>query len=126
MDASTTVYVHAGRYLAHDLASAMPLVCVGRYIAIAGELGWERIARALQHVESGGPYPICDALTIFVRESGVLTTRFDVVMTTRGAETTIVISGLPRWTLVPVCVEEGDDVLTVARKLFAVGLPDAQ
>jgi len=126
MTTETTVCVHAGVYLAHDLSSALPLVCIGRYAAMPGELLWERIAQALQRIESSGPYPRSDALTIFARDDGLLTARFDVVITARGAEATIVTNAVPGWKFAPIVVDNGDDVLAIARKMFAVGLRDAK
>lgn len=120
---STTVSVHAGAYLAHDLLSAMPLVCTGKCAGIRGEYLWERIARALQHVQPEGPYPCADAITIFVRSGALLAMRCDVELTELGIVATIVGGGLPKWRHAPIPVDTGDDVLTIARKVFAAGLP---
>lgn len=48
----TAVLVHAGGYLAHDLAMSMPLVCTGTYEGILGDLLWEWTAKALQHAQA--------------------------------------------------------------------------
>jgi hypothetical protein len=58
---------------------------------------------------------------IFARDGSVLAARFDIEVTKRDAEATIVVKGLPRWKHAPISVEKGDDVLAVARKLFAAG-----
>lgn len=119
----TTVSVHAGAYLAHDLASAMPLVCTSVRQSVPGETLWERTALALQRVQPAGPYPKCDALTVFVRDNGFLVARFDVNVTWRGAVATLVVSDIPRIKHAPIPVMDGDDVVAVARKIFAAGLP---
>lgn len=121
----TTVSVHAGTYLAHDLASSMPLVCTGTHVGIPGETMWERVALSLQHVSPDGPYPTCDALTIFIDadESEELSFRCDVVVVSGTARATIVRKDLPRWRHAPIPVDEGADVLSVARTVFAAGLP---
>ncbi|MFL9955478.1 hypothetical protein PQR65_19025 [Paraburkholderia nemoris] len=119
----TPVSVHAGAYLAHDLLSAMPLVCTGTRMGVLGETLWERTARALQHVQPDGPYPRSDVLTVFVLDDGRLTTRFDVNVTRRGAIAWIVVGNIPRIVHAPIPVEYGDDVVTVARKVFSAGLP---
>lgn len=119
---TTTVVVHAGAYLAHDLASAMPLVCTGEYVGIPGEYHWERIARALQHVQPDGPYPRSDAATVFVYSGKKLAMRCDVELTERGAVATIVRDGLPKWRHAPIPVDEGADVVAVARRVFWAGL----
>jgi hypothetical protein len=119
----TTVSVHAGAYLAHDLASAMPHVCTGARLSILGEKLWERTALALQRVQPAGPYPTCNALTVLVRDNGRLTARFDVNVTWRGAVATIVVCDIPRIKHAPIPVMDGDDVVAVVRKIFAAGLP---
>lgn len=117
----TTVLVHAGSYLAHDLMSAMPLVCRGVRMSILGETLWERTALALQNVHPSGPYPGCDALTVFVFDYGRPATRFDVNVTWRGAIAWIVVGNVPRIKHAPIPVDDGDDVVAVARKIFAAG-----
>ena len=119
----TIVRVHAGAYLAHDLISAMPLVCTGKYTGIPGEYLWERIARALQHVEPEGPYPQSDVLTIFVYSGAHLAMRCDIVVAKRGAVATIVHDGVPRWRHAPIHVDECKDVVDIARRVFWAGLP---
>jgi hypothetical protein len=119
----TTVLVHAGAYQAHDLLSAMPLVCTGTRLGVLGETLWERTARALQHVQPDGPYPRSDVLTVFVLDDGRLTTRFDVSVTWRGAIAWIVVDNIPRIKHAPISVGYGDDLVTVARKIFSAGLP---
>jgi len=119
----TTVSVHAGAYLAHDLASAMPHVCTGARLSVLGEKLWERTALALQRVQPAGPYPKCDALTVFVCDNGFLVARFDVNVTWRGAVATLVVSDIPRIKHAPIPVMDGADVVAVARKIFAAGLP---
>ena len=120
----TEVRVHAGAYFAHDLASAMPLVATGRYTPIPGEDLWERAARALLKVEPPGPYPHADALTIFVRDDGRLTMRFDIETSEGAARATFVRKdGVPVAKHAPIRVDADDDVVAVARKLFAAGLP---
>lgn len=123
--ALTTVSVHAGAYLAHDLLSAMPLVCTGTYTGIPGEYMWERTARALQQARPDGPYPRCDALTIFVHahESESLNFRCDVVVVRGTAVATIVRDGVPRWKHAPIPIDEDDNVVGIARTVFAAGLP---
>ncbi|MGF6837898.1 hypothetical protein QF001_001765 [Paraburkholderia youngii] len=122
----TTVSVHAGAYLAHDLLSAMPLVCQGTHVGILGEFMWERTARALQHVRPGGPYPRCDALTLFVHahESETLGFRCDIIVVCGSAIATIVRNGVPRWRHAPIDIDKGDNVVSIARRVFAAGLPE--
>jgi hypothetical protein len=117
------VLVHAGFYLAHDLLPAMPFICRGVRKSILGETLWERIARALQNVQPAGPYPKCDVLTVFVLDNDALTARFDIEVTSRGAEASIVIGDVPRIKHAPICVDADDDVVEIARKIFAAGLP---
>ncbi|MFL9964648.1 hypothetical protein PQR02_27000 [Paraburkholderia sediminicola] len=119
----TAVSVHAGAYQAHDLLSAMPLVCTGTRMGVLGETLWERTARALQNVQPAGPYPQSDALTVFVRDNCVLTARFDVSLTLRGAIAWIVVGDVPRFKIAPIPVNDCDDAVVVARKIFAAGLP---
>jgi hypothetical protein len=119
----TEVRVHAGLYLAHDLAGAMPLVAVGTYQPIPGEQLWERAASALLTVEPAGPYPRADALTVFVCDDGRLTMRFDIEISNGAAKATLMRGQQPMAKHAPVPVDSGDDVVAVARKLFAAGLP---
>lgn len=119
----TEVRVHGGAYLAHDLAAAMPLVATGRYTPIPGEDLWERAARALLKVEPPGPYPHADALTIFVRDDGRLTMRFDIEIKDGAARATFVREGVAFATHSPIPIDADDDVVAIARKLFAAGLP---
>ena len=119
----TTVSVHAGAYLAHDLLSAMPLVCTGTRMGIPGETLWERTARALQHVQPDGSYPRSDVLTVFVFDDKRLPTRVDVSVTWRGAIAWIVVGNVPRIKHAPIPVNDGDDVVAVARKIVAAGWP---
>jgi hypothetical protein len=119
----TEVRVHAGLFLAHDVADAMPLVAVGTYHAIPGEQMWERAARALLSVKPDGPYPRADALTVFVLDDGRLTMRFDIDIGDGAARATFVRGERPIAKHAPVPVDSGDDVVAVARKLFAAGLP---
>jgi hypothetical protein len=125
VETETTVRLHAGMYLAHDLMSAMPLVCTGTYVGIPGELMWERTAQALQHVQPDRPYPHADAFTIFVRahESTALCFRCDIVVDGGTAVATIVHNGVPSWRHAPIAIDEGDDVVAIARRFFAAGLP---
>ncbi len=119
----TTVSVHAGVFLAHDLASAMPLVCTGTRFSIPGEQLWGRTALALQHVQPDGPYPRSEVITIFARDNGKLVMRFDVEVVEGVAMATFVRNGIPLIRHAPIPVNMGDDVLTIARKLFGAGLP---
>lgn len=121
----TAVSVHVGTYLAHDLMSAMPLVCTGEYKGLPGEYMWERTAQALQRVQPDGPYPHADALTILVRaaENQALSFRCDVVVVNGAAIATIVCKGVPQWRHAPIPVDENDDAVAIARKVFAAGLP---
>ncbi|MFL9906878.1 hypothetical protein [Paraburkholderia sp. RL17-337-BIB-A] len=121
----TAVSVHAGAYMAHELTSAMPLVCTGTHRSVLGETLWERTALALRDVVPAGPYLSADVATIFVRGSDGLVVRFDVARTERGWEVSIVQGGLPRWAHAPFPVETGEDVVAVARKIFAAGLPES-
>ncbi|MGF6774917.1 hypothetical protein [Paraburkholderia sp. GAS334] len=92
-------------------------------MSVHGETLWERIALALQNLQPAGPYPQSDALTVFVRDNRVLTARFDVSVTWRGAIAWIVVGNIPRIKHAPIPVDYGDDVVTVARKIFSAGLP---
>lgn len=119
----TEVRVHAGGYLVHDLAAAMPLAAIGTYHAIPGQNLWERAARALLAVEPSGPYPRADALTVFVIDDGRLTMRFDIEIKDGALSATFVRGQQPFVKHAPIRVDSGDDVVAVARKLFAAGLP---
>lgn len=119
----TSVSVHAGSYLAYDFMSAMPLVCRGVRMSVLGETLWLRTALALQSVQPDGPYARSAVLTVFVLDDGRLTIRFDVNVTWRGAIAWIVVGDIPRIKHVPIPVDDGDDVVVVARRIFAAGLP---
>jgi hypothetical protein len=86
---------------------------------------WERVALALQHVRPEGPYPKCEALTIFARadEAETLNFRCDVVVQGGAAIATIVRNCVPQWRHAPISIAENDDVVAIARKIFAAGLP---
>jgi len=117
----TTVTLHVGQYLKHGLQS--PPVCKGSVEPqFVGETFWERAARALKHVHQIGPYPRSDVLTIFVRTGVTLDARLDVVLTRRGAAIGVV-RGDSRFDLAPVHVDSDDDVVAIARKIFAFALP---
>jgi hypothetical protein len=101
----------------------MPLIATGSYTPIPGENLWERAARALLKVEPPGPYPHADALTVFVRDGGRLTMRFDIDIINGEAKATFVREGMRSINHSPVPINAVDDIVAVARKLFAAGLP---
>jgi hypothetical protein len=99
----------------------MPLVCIGTRLGFLGETLWERTARALQQLQPGGPYPRSGTLTVFLLDDGHLTARFDVNVTWRGAVAWIVFDNVPRIKHAPIPVNDGNDIVAVARKILQLG-----
>lgn len=114
----TTVSV----YLGDCSGDSLPLVCDAT-AAVCDATMWQRAALALLHPSPRGPYPVSSALTIFVHDtswadSRVLSKmRIDVVCK-EGLAYATVQSSQSRFDLDPVPVVIGDDVVTIARKIF--------
>ncbi len=65
-------------------------------------------------------------MTIFVRthESETPGFRCDVVVVRGMAVATIVRNGIPKWRHAPIPIDEDNDVVSIARRVFAAGLPE--
>ena len=60
---------------------------------------------------------------MFVSDDGRLTARFDVNVHVAWRDCGVVVDNVPRIKHVAIPVDCGDDIVAVARKIFAVGLP---
>ena len=106
----------------------LPAVCTGCVEADPRESLWRRAAEALESggtLRPTGPFCRAKAATVFVSRSTagkpdeVLEARLDVIVENGLAHTGVVSSDSPRRDLMPVCVDKGDDVVTVVRKILA-------
>lgn len=114
-------------YLGDCSSDTLPVVCDGTSVESRGST-WHRALLALACPTPRGPYPVADRFTIFVHESSdhattglraVVTFRVDVRCEGRFAYASV-RSAQSSADLPPTPYVIGDDVVTTARRLFAI------